>query len=399
MKEKANLITIDDQKINIKDIRKTLPEEIHLIDEKQKNGFEDIFSEIFEVNPDGILIDINLNKYNFDELYCNGIEIQNGIDIAKMLFKFNNAIPIAIYTSYPEDYKQALKSLPENISVYTKTGENFDEILKEFYEEVQDFSFVRSDLTFEQFNTYNPSTKHIHYIKWAKEINPEIYFQIFEEQFWFIDCNGIIAFGKELDVDFNALRKTAIKRNAPLKYYSKINTPDDFRHCIEYNLPPSKNHHPTMEEMNKMNQIRLAYRLVDFYLQEEMEAGKVWEYLLKLNDLAIIEFQRDLILKTNNEDREAEELVELLAPFKEILFGNKPFMVDFFEARMGEIDEDEDTAWVTMHHIYDESIRMGETYSFSKLKDKGILAKGVQFHFIIYQDSLGSASVYTQPLA
>lgn len=409
---------IEDLEFNIADIEKSTARNPKFKDlkivEVQAENFYDIFFQIFFDIPDGILIDIDLNRFRFADIYLGDLRISNGIDIAKILHEFNPSIPIAIYTSDIDIYENSIKSLPYQIQYFSKTiKEKFDTILSPFYNKVKmvnDIKLLSPKPSLEKFRLLSSIEKRAFYKGVFNEINADIYFKVVGNYSWFVECFGILAqyhgevFDDISETQIDLQNKYNIKcvKEVKLNEILQINKEKNSIPIIFLNLTSPRALKANLiyfaaflrvlsEESFDMLNLQIAKRLAYFFSIKEMGTQETREALTMLNSFGQFEFQKEFLKFNKLKIKHADNITNYLLPFKDLL-QNK--ITELFIASIEETGGEDDTAWVLLENIFDYSIHFREPFSIQSLKNEGIIVvEGTSFVYIIYRNNLGNISV------
>lgn len=427
------VILIEDNDFIVEDIKDSMEEENedHFnITELKISNFWEVFYRILLKMPYGALIDINLQLFKFKEIFIENVGISNGIDIAQYLFEFNSRLPIAVYSSYFEDYEGDLRKLDSKILIIKKEGENtaaFKKALEPFFAKVDSnkkLKFINALPNLQEFVQYTDLQKE-NFLKTAVgKIQAKQYFKAIGNYAWYvtadevvldhhgpvIEYNGMEKYEALNEIQFelknqyniqtkpfltdNDLKKIAYEKDRIPLIFWNFSTPEILQANLTSESTKETLKHLPLEWKKNFN-FQAAQAIAEFFYYRNISTEKAKELLLLLINFGRYEFSKILLKLAKDKVDSADRIKDYFAPFTDIV-ENK--VLDIFVGNVNRIEPDQQTAWVTLKNLFDPKISTKEPFSLDLLKEHGVFGKGTQFQYILFKNSLGRNSYDIEPL-
>lgn len=377
------------------------------------NFIEAVYKAMLQ-EPSGILIDIDLRKYEFEQVKIGDIWFSNGIDIAQFFFEYNPNVPIAIYSGRLQDseYQDNLSKLSTKIIQIEKSEISFEEVLREFLSSVEEFVQKRERLRppkLEQFLTLPQVEQKNYQILTLLNIKTEKYFELVGSYAWAVFCRGSIKYlhGASFDetpmqieheisttetIQKKDLLKLSQDRNALPVIFWNLKTPDALNLYLRHQAAPLLENLPVSYQFSFYYQA--ATKLADWYINQTIKQEDLIKNLSYLDDVAELEFQKQVLLFYQEEIEGVEDIPNI---FGEIYLHLKNKIINIYKGEIAELEEEENTAWVLFENIFENKQAKSEPFKYDVLKDYGIEGDRAVFLYIFYTNQLGDKCRRIEP--
>jgi len=425
-------LVLDDYEETYRDIRNSITyyyeeKKIELECVTAPSSFKEILFQILTKPVDGILIDINLERYSWFSKNTPAkitigkkvFEFEDGIDVANYIAHFSKNKVIALFSSKDEDeYAKKLEGRDERIIFFQKKWEDlsYQRILDLFFKEIaynKEYTRIFSRKAFDELENDAFRINHLKSILFFTR--PSLFFEIVGNYTWFlIDSEKQLHLGPKtpeapfyewqtqlaekhkvsfVDDEYFNSNEYVVDSLEDLQLniaYWNVSTPQAVRANLEYFGKRSKDHHQLT-----LN-IQAGKALANFHLTQVLKTPEVLSLLEKLNQIGHLEFQKIILLKEHKKIRAKEDIKKILAPFEPLL---KNQIIDFFIGEIVKIETEKEQpiAWVVLKNIFNKRIRISRKMPLKNL-DKNSVVEGEDFYYIFYRDGCGNPTRFIEPI-